>query len=288
MTFFSVLIAVLLERIAPRFVELRRFDWLRGYSQWLVDVLQIHRTGGWMSLGLLLLPLLLAMWLLTGVFEHALFGVFELVFNVAVVFLCLGPRDLDQQIEGYLDAIELGDTQQRFKLAAELTQSEPAMELPNQALQVSRSIFVHANTRIYAILLWFTLLGPVAAVLYRLLEQLMSKNLLPSALTGLQPLCLTLLGWIDWIPARLSLFAFMISGSFDDGLQAYRRGSVSAVDPYEQNHELLQQVGLSAIIASPDVAGGEQAMLLVRKARGLILRALVVWLLLVMLLSLFV
>ena len=56
MAFLSILIALLLERIVPQFIEFRRFEWLRDYSQWMVDLLHLDRLGAWISAAVLLLP----------------------------------------------------------------------------------------------------------------------------------------------------------------------------------------------------------------------------------------
>ncbi|MDJ0834812.1 MAG: regulatory signaling modulator protein AmpE [Gammaproteobacteria bacterium] len=284
MAFLSILIALLVERIFPQFIQFRRFDWLRGYAQWMDDLLHLDRLGGWAGSALLLLPLLLLTWIAEGMFEHTLFGLFELAFNVAVIFFCLGPRDLDNQVEQYLDSIEIGDGQRRFNMAGHITTDEPAMELPEQAVQVSRAMLVQANRRLFAVMFWFTLLGPIAALLYRAMEQYLNRNYLEQSLQLLQPALRSMLGWIDWIPARISLLAYMISGAFEEGLQAYHKGSVSALDSYEQNSDLLKLVGF-ACITQQEVNDENQAMQLIRKTRGLILRALMVWLLLILLLS---
>lgn len=282
MTFLSILIALLLERITPQLVEYRQFRWLREYSQWLIEVLHIQRLGSWTGLGILLLPLLSIIWLLSAMFDNALFGLFELAFNIAVVFLCLGPKELDRQVDQYLDAIEVGDTQQRFNMAGRLTRETPAMELSNQVVQVCKALFVEANRRIYAILFWFILLGPVAVVLYRVLEQLLHQNVLERSLIAIKHNIRFILGWIDWLPARITLFTYMVSGSFEEGQQAFKRGSLGAVDTYEQNSELLQNVGYHSVSAHDEVLNDDQAMQRVRKSRGLILRSLVVWLLIVL------
>jgi AmpE protein len=284
MTFLSILIALLIERIAPQLVEYRRFQWLRDYGQWLVEVLHIEKLGSWMTFTILLAPLLMVMWILNGMFEHALFGLFELAFNVIVLFLCLGPRDLDKQIDHYLDAIDIGDEQQRFASASRLTTATPARELPAQAVQVCKSLFIEANIRVYAVLFWFVVLGPVAAVVYRLLDQWYRNAYLPDSLSAIHSEIGMLAGWLDWIPTRLSMFAYMLSGSFDAGLQAYRSMQYTAINAYQQNCEFLQSVGFHSLSVD-DADSQAQAMDMVKKSRGLILRALVVWLLLILFLS---
>ena len=284
MAFLSILIALLAERIIPQFIQFRQFNWLRDYAQWMADLLHIERLGAWAGSGLLLLPLLLLVWILEGMFDNALFGLFELAFNVLVIFLCFGPKDLNSQVEQYLDSIEIGDSQRRFNMAGHINSDELATELPDQAVQVSHAMLVQANSRVFAVMFWFTLLGPVAAVLYRVLEQFLNRNYLEQSLHPLKQAMRTVLGLVDWVPARISLLAYMISGAFEEGLQAYHKGSVSALDSYEQNNDLLKLVGY-ACITQQEVSDEIQAMQLIRKTRGLILRALVVWLLLVLLLT---
>jgi len=284
MIFLSILIALVMERVFPQFVEARRFDWLRDYSQWLQDALHIERFGGWGSLAVLLLPMMLVLWMVSGMFGNALFGLFELAFDVAVIFLCLGPKELDSQVDQYLDAVELGEAQQRYQAARNISPEVSATELSAQVIEVCKSLFVQANTRLFAVLFWFVMMGPVAALVYRVLQQLSGQNYLDATLTSMKQVIRQLLGWVDWLPTRLSLFAYMVSGNFDAALQTFRRDGIIAIDVSEQNAELLQTVGFSAI-TSHEVTNDAQAVGLVRKSRGLVLRSLVVWLLLLLLIS---
>jgi AmpE protein len=281
MPILSILIALLLERITPQLIELRRFAWLDDYARWMDDVLHISRLGSWSALAFLVLPPFLLVWLLASMFENALFGLFELAFNVFVIFACLGPRELDREIDDYIDAVEMGDEQRRHQAAGRLTLDEPARELGAQAMQVCQGLYVQANGRLFAVIFWFVVLGPVAAVLYRLLEQVLSRHVLRSAIAGMDSAVALLLGWIDWLPTRVTLFAFMLSGSFEDGFQAYREGNRDAIELRDQNHELLHRVGCRCIV-SQDVQNADQAVTMIRRSRGLILRSLVVWLLLIL------
>jgi AmpE protein len=281
MPILSILIALLLERITPQLIELRRFAWLDDYARWMDDVLHISRLGSWSALAFLVLPPFLLVWLLASMFENALFGLFELAFNVFVIFACLGPRELDREIDDYIDAVEMGDEQRRHQAAGRLTLGEPAHELGAQAMQVCQGLYVQANGRLFAVIFWFVVLGPVAAVLYRLLEQVLSRHVLRSAIAGMDSTAALLLGWIDWLPTRVTLFAFMLSGSFEDGFQAYREGNRDAIELRDQNHELLHRVGCRCIV-SQDVQNADQAVTMIRRSRGLILRSLVVWLLMIL------
>ncbi len=281
MIFLSILIALVLERVTPQFVDFRQNRWLRDYGQWMVSVLHVERFGAWMGLAALIFPLVVLISIVTGLFENALFGLFELAFNTIVIFFCLGPKELDSQVDRYLDAIEVGGSQQRFTLASQFTHQAPSMDLPAQVVQVCKAIYVEANTRVFAVLFWFMVLGPVAAIIYRVLEQFLNTNYLDKSLVPVKQVIKTVVGWIDWLPVRITLFSYMVSGNFEEALQTYRQGTVAAVDMVEQNVELLQNVGYQSI-SSHNVENETQAMDLIRKSRGLFLRSLVVWLLLIL------
>lgn len=284
MILFSIVIALILERVLPQLVELRRFNWLSEYTLWLADILNFQRIGAWLASGIVLFPIILLIWILSGMFENALFGLFELAFNVAVIFFCLGPRELDTQVDQYLDAIDVGDAEQRFSSASRLSTQPPSMELSEQAVQVCKGIMVEANTRLYSVLFWFVVFGPVAAVLLRVIERLSQNQVLDETFVELKRALSVLLGWINWLPTRISLFSYMVSGNFDDGMQAFRSEASLSVDINEQNNELLQNVGYAAI-ASRVIVNDAQALEVVRKARGLYLRSLMVWLFLLLLIS---
>jgi len=73
MIFFSIVIALILERVLPQLVELRRFDWLNEYTQWLAELFNFQRIGAWLATGIVLFPLILLIWILSGMFEmHSL------------------------------------------------------------------------------------------------------------------------------------------------------------------------------------------------------------------------
>ncbi len=270
-----------MERVAPQLIQLRLTSWLREYTEWMTDILHIERFAAWMALAILIFPLILVIWMINGVFENALWGLFELAFNVVIIFFCLGPKELDSQVDNYIDSLETGDEQSRQQIAAEIISETPAQELSTQVLQVCKAIYMQANMRLFAVLFWFVVLGPVAAVTYRLLEQLLNSSYLQHSLNSVKQVSRSVLAWLDWIPTRITLFVYMISGNFEEGLKQYHQGSVVAVEIYDQNMELLQNVGFQSI-ANHEVSNTGEAIDLIRKSRGLILRSMVVWLLLIL------
>ncbi len=274
--FLSIVIALLIERVFDQLKTMRGFNWLADYTRWMTEVLHIDRLASWMAIALLFLPLLIVIWILDGLFDHALFGIFELGFNVLIVFACLGPKDLDQQIDFYIDAVETGSDAEKINAAKKIAGDGVVAELAAQATQVSRAIFVEANRRLYAMIFWFLILGPVGAVAYRLFDQFVSQKRIIEGLDAVKAKTRQLIAWIDWLPVHLTLFAYMVSGNFDAGMQSFRKLDKTAADLTEENAEMLRQIGFSSIQVG-EIDGNAAAVDCIKKSRGLVLRALIVW-----------
>lgn len=276
MTLLSILLALIAERAAPQLLLYRSFEWFADYMEWISENLSIHRMNANVLLAVVMIPLMLLCWMFDGLFDNALFGLFELTFNVLVLLFCLGPVDLNSLTERYLDAREADNAEEARQIEASLfiENVQPSAETDSI---FTRFLLVQANSGIFAVLFWFALLGPVAALLYRLLEQSLRLKNLPEAVLPIRPAAQTLLGWMDWAPSRISMIAYLICGNFEAALRRWKNTTPGAVDLLEQNNEMLQTVGLAAIDAETE---GQSAIEKVKKSRGLILRSLVVWVIL--------
>jgi len=284
MIFLSIVITLVLDRVFTQLQTFRQFKWLQDYAAWMDDVLSISRLPAWVSLAVLLMPLLLVLSFVQGIFANGLFGLFALAFNVVVLFLCFGPMDVDQQVDDYLHSIDTGDEQERIKAASALRETSVDADISNQAGQVVNAILAASHRRIFACLFWFVLLGPLGAVFYRLVEQGFALSLKDSALSKLKEKFQDLLGYLEWVPARLTVAAFMLGGHFEGAFSGYRKAANDYVDIDEANQQILAASGRGAIQVSA-VKSDSDASDQVKKARGLVLRSLVVWLLFSLLLA---
>lgn len=89
---------------------------------------------------------------------------------------------------------------------------EPPATIPDLKLQIQRCVLYEGYQRWFAVLFYFVLLGPEAALVYRLLqlcthdsEQIMAKRLMFYA---------------DWVPVRLLAATFALAGDFIRGSDA--------------------------------------------------------------------
>jgi AmpE protein len=272
---FSLIIALVLDRIFTELQDYRTFRWLGSYYQWLVDNWKIDKFGFWPAAGIILFSVLLLVGLLDGLFNNAFFGLFELAFYVLIAALCLGPRSLDRDIDVYLDSLTADDSQQQSTAAELFGVDTENIDASKQIDQVAGNIFVMANRGLYSVVFWLVLAGPLAVVAYRLIERLAMLNQFSGRL-GWQSRATQIMAWMEWAPTLLSSFAFMVSGSFDAGFSRSQQLPVFGPDVDRVNHRRLHQVGMAC--SGIDTENGSlHSIDKIKKVRGLILRSLVVW-----------
>jgi len=214
----AVIAALVLGHVAPAPVlALRQYQWFAHWLEWIgshasADGLWRRRYGIWLAL----LPPVLVVALLQFSLWGRLFGLASLVFGVLVLVWTWGPRDLDIDVEAVLDA---QDPQSRRERLADLAPG------PDVALEEGASLpggtLRSALRRWFAPLLWFLVLGPAGALLYRLVERaaLAHASALPADnAEGAR----TLLRWMEWPVAQLMALALALAGDFDRVFRAWR------------------------------------------------------------------
>ncbi|MFO6419725.1 regulatory signaling modulator protein AmpE [Hylemonella sp. W303a] len=237
MSFFSLLLALLIEQARPlgrgNVVHARVRAWLR----WVVRKFDIGRSP-WLAWGIaVLLPAVAAtciyLWLK---FSLGWFGILlALAWNVAVLYLTLGFRQFSFHFSAIRDALEAGDEQTARRLLAEWQQID-ASELPPREIirHVLEYSVVAAHRHVLGVLCWFLVgsllgLGPAGAVFYRLSELItrywphVSRKQAPWVSEGVLAVSARAWSWVDWLPARATAFGFAVAGRFEDAVDAWRR-----------------------------------------------------------------
>ncbi len=269
MAFLCILIGIILQRSLPHQLSpLRQFDWYDRYSQWMLAHLPGLTAQGLSSIIILLLPIILATGLLQSWMDDALFGLFSLAFGLIVFLFCLGPEDLDQQVDAYLQAHEDGDEELAHHYASLLIGEDAPRSPDQQIAEVMRGILHQANDRVFAVIFWFVLLGPVGALLFRLSSYTMghSNPVLAEAAKKLQAV-------LAWAPAHLLAMAYALTGNYEGASDGFRNKTPQD-DLSRCNYYTLVTAGLGAL---KDCGPGEETAC-IRSTRGLVLRSLVVWL----------
>ncbi len=288
MTLLALLLALILERLATRFLHLREAGWLEAYTRWAATALD-GRSGP----GAVLLCLMLAMLPVVPVAAVAIVlaraapGLAWLGFASIVLVFSLGPRDLGEEVDEYLDRERAGDAEGATRAAAGIIEHDAAQRRDMRAEAVEDAVFVQANNRVFGVLFWFVLLGPAglgpaAAWLFRVSDLLRRASIARSQRHPEAGCAERLHFAFAWAPARLLAASYAMAGSFEDARRSWRElyGTLPS-RLLERNDQLLVHVGRGALGGMGDAVHGS-----VGAAMRIVRRALLFWLTAIALLSL--
>ena len=218
-TLVAVIAALVLGHLAPTLLAtLRDWRWFGRCLGWLRA--QLGESAARYGVLLLIAPCVLLIGLLQWVLAERLFGLPALLFGIAVLALCWGPRDLDRDVEAVIDA----EDEAAAALAVSRLQAAGG-SMREDAVGLVEATAINALRRWFAPLFWFLLLGPLGAVLYRLLAQssqgLQSTNLSSEERHASD----VLLAVLEWPVAQLMTLSMALVGNFDTVFSAWRRAA---------------------------------------------------------------
>ena len=208
------------------------------------------------------------------------FGVYP-VFALEIIVLsaCLGPRLLDNDIDEYIDARENDDRERLEETVKHLTGKPLPEKLSAEVRAVTEGIFYQANMRWFAVIFWFLVAGPIGAAAYRLTILLRQDNYAAGVFAR------SIYGILGWLPARISAIYFGLMGSMDEAIYAFKSTHRNHPDWAQGNQMILSHTGCAAINMEMETEhddgqgmSWEAAVNWVRRARGLCLRVLMLWL----------
>lgn len=290
MNLIALIIGLVVERVATQLFHLRRLRWLDR----LIDggFERASRLSNWPSLipvvGLALLLVLPV--LLTALIDvdDALTGIAYLALSVVVLFFSLGPQDIGEDVDEYCRAIEEGDAEIVRQKAKAIIESDVPDDERERISRVEEAVCVQANNRLFAVIFWFVLLGPVGAWAYRVTDLIRRRAVFGAArdesedgmCERIKDAAVALHGTLAWIPARLTAIGYAIAGNFDDALGAWRAPSqMSATTLAEFSERLLARVGAAALslVDKPDESLSERGVRGAQAANKLVFRLLIIW-----------
>jgi AmpE protein len=236
MTFIITLVSLIMERFF-HWTQLRTWRWFGQYQRWLGT-----RIGNWPSAVLLIvciLPLVLVVGVINCLLAGWLYGVLKLLFGIAVLMYCLGPKNLWVQVYSCITELHKEDP----KAVIDQVQSSFGVSATSnsQAFHIAftRAIFVEAYYRVFAVIFWFLILGPVGAIFYRALS-LCGKD----SPLGVSKLATKVQNVLDWVPVRLFTFIFALGGHFTEVFNIWKH---SMKKGFIFNEILLADCGVAAL-----------------------------------------
>lgn len=275
MALISIILSLILDHSFRHWHHIRDLSWFENYTQALSKYARIN--NGWIKLVIVLALPLLAIIVVQYTLYDLLWGVPFLLIGLLVLFYCLGPDCLINDIEAYLDARSLGDDDEALHYAGVLTGRSASTSPDQQITDVTRAILSSTNERVFSVLFWFVLLGPLGAVLYRLSTSISKQDSDPV----IRNAALHVQSSMAWAPARLLAIGYALTGHFDGAVHAYRNR------PHEENiamanYDVLVSTGLGALRDQEE----SDEIATIRSARSLIIRSLLIWVAVLALLTL--
>ncbi|ARN73018.1 regulatory signaling modulator protein AmpE [Oceanicoccus sagamiensis] len=239
MEFLTVVIVLGLLQLWGSGGPLQRDDWFYQFNSNIPQRLASAELRLLVAIGL---PAL-GVFLLQDLVESVLFGLLSLVLYVTLLLFSLGRGDFNQNLQHYIDAWKRGDFESAYDKAAaigDFQQSEAIADHVALHEHIRRAFLHEGFERWFAVVFWFLLLGPVGAVIYRLLY-LAARN--DSFQEDDRQLALHWLHYLDWVPARLLALSFSLTGNFVNSFSRYW----SSILDNQPTPELLDQSAVAAI-----------------------------------------
>lgn len=176
----------------------------------------------------LLLALFLAL-------HNVLWGLAHVALSVIVLMYALGRGTYVRLFAEYKDAWRRADKEKLqqilHSLDASKASSEDSIELH---IKVRQAFIYQAFTRLFAVLFWFALLGPIAAFVYRLVKLAEPKTRYNRALEKL----------MEWPAARLFNLSVALLANFSNAIAHCK---ACFVDTQKSAEQVITEVTLAAL-----------------------------------------
>ncbi|MEX5539503.1 regulatory signaling modulator protein AmpE [Pseudomonas poae] len=267
MSFLVLVLAVWIEKFSALRQRLQRDGgWLRELAR--LEASPRLGQQPWLVLAVLVLLPVALLALLLLVLEPVAYGLLALPVHLLVLIYSLGRGDLLTALGPFRDAWRRGDLQAAEHVAER--DLNVAADNGEQLLErVQAHLLWQAYQSFFAVIFWYFLLGPVAALAYRLLALANEHSQNPQVAERSGQLRHA----FDWVPVRLLAASFALVGNFVAVgrvmLHELLNWDISAA-------QLVEKVGLAAAEIPPPVVGADGINSLDRLWE-LLLRAAVLW-----------
>jgi adenosylcobinamide-phosphate synthase len=325
MSFLALVFALALEQWRPLVDRRAVFAPVVGYAGYLERQFDAGEANqGVVAWVLAAVPIALAAWAVYALLD-ALNPLAGLLFNVAVLYVTMGFREHSHYFTGVHSALKEGDlTEARRLLGGWRGHPCDTLSGSEVARLAIEGAFTVSHRHVFAAMFWFLLLpGPSGAVLYRT-ALFLSRRWGQMARAGEPGPVFELAGVeaeagparpddeppgrfgefarrafhaLDWLPARFTAASFAIVGDFEDAVYCWRTQAARWPDPLlgivlaAGAGALGVRLGLpiargGGVEDRPELGLGEEADTpFLDSTVGLIWRALVLWLVLLLVVS---
>ncbi|MGS0534623.1 beta-lactamase regulator AmpE [Pseudoalteromonas sp. SaAl2] len=241
MILISIIIALILERLGARSDYWQISHYAQSYLT--RSNRQLSEKGLFNSNHGFLIWLILPVIAIALIYTFSDFVLWQLAVNIVVLLVCFGCAKHRVLYKAYLNALTREDREAASLYALQMgqnkTEDEPDGETFGQTL-------AWINFRFYcAVIFWFVILGAPGAVLYALVRTYadLVREDQKVAYVARFKLIHKLLFWLDWLPARITSFGFLVIGNFNKGTSCLLR---YAFDFSVSNRKVVTNTALAA------------------------------------------
>ena len=313
MTFLSILCALLIEQMKPLRADNPIYAEIKSLAvrmeAWFNAGDPKHGRMGWfLMMFALVAPTALIYWVLV---RYDLF-LAAFAWNVLIVYLTLGFRHYSHYFTSIQLALNAGDEGAARALLSEWTKVDTVgMEAGEISRLAVEKALITTHRNVFGVFFWFLMpLGPGGAVLYRVSEYLARAWNEPEHMRNeaFGEFATRAFYWIDWIPVRLTAVAFAVVGNFEDAIYAWRNfahrwtdeargiilsagGGAMGVRLGTPNENAARVLPADAAVVDSSemeaeaLPGEEPGVRALQSTVGLVWRALLLWMMLLLLLS---
>lgn len=226
MTFLSILFALLIEQLKPLRADNPIYAGIKAFAARIESYFNaghaLHGRLGWgVMVGALAVPAGLIYWICLRISPLA-----ALAWNVLVVYMTLGFRHYSHYFTSIQLALSSGDEAAARSLLAEwIGQNTSDMDVSEISRIAAEKALVTTHRHVFGVFFWFLMpVGPAGAVMYRVAEYLARAWNEPDHMKQevFGRFAARAFYWIDWMPARLTASAFAVVGNFEDAIYAWR------------------------------------------------------------------
>ncbi|HEY5641500.1 MAG TPA: regulatory signaling modulator protein AmpE [Woeseiaceae bacterium] len=289
MNLIALLIGLVIERLATQLFHWRRMRWLDR----IIDLgfRLALKLGTWPALVpvvLLAVVLVLPVFAVIFMLGDTLAGFTYLLLAIVVLFFSLGPADIGEEVTEYCRALADDDEHRVNNAAKAIIEGDVPDDPRERIARVEAAVCVQANNRLFAVVFWFVVLGPLAAWAYRVTDLIRRRAVFNDAreetsddnLRRVRDAAITLHGWVAWIPARLTAIGYAAAGNFDEAIAALRAPTEERQATLsEQSENLLARVGTAALslMDRAEETVAERGVRGATAANHLVFRLLLIW-----------
>lgn len=211
MRLLVIVLCLLSERFLMHAVSYQRFSWFDGYCERMLQSTKIakYATNRWLLLGTLVLPIILTCFIVYTAVHGIAFGFAGFLLSIFIFIYSLGPQNVFYPLSG--------------------PDADNSTHVGNY--------FADANSQLFAVLFWYIVAGPIAALTYRIVY-------LSCTISAVSAEATLVTNLLEWVPARITSILYLLVGNFQQGFSTFLKFSVAKPD---SNRNLLSECGLQAV-----------------------------------------